>query len=419
MEGGSTVELKEKYQGATRFPYNSVVEYACRPGYRRNPEVRNTLVCGRNNMWHGSKEICIPKMCSHPGQPDNGRLDLQEMVTFAFGSTVNFTCNLGYRLVGSSQIQCVIKNDAVTWNRDIPLCEAIPCPPPPTIANGEHSGTNQEQFEYGSSVTYRCHPARRGESPFSLVGDASIFCTTTDHENGVWNKPAPECRVVTCEQPSLEHGKLLSGYRPRYTYRDTVLFDCHFRYTLNGSDTSTCSQEGLWHPPLPRCQLSSCEDPPDVGNAFKAKLAGNLFPVDTVVTYECREGHQFSPGETTRHVQCLQDFTWTETPAPCERIPCPDPDIRNGKPLYVWEKKDSYVYGDRLEITCDDGYAFKGLGGTVVLQCTSEGRWDPAIPECTREPRCPRPDIAHAKEIFNSKNDYTVGTLVRLECDSG
>ncbi|KFU89482.1 Complement decay-accelerating factor, partial [Chaetura pelagica] len=90
-----SAELKEKYQGATRFPYNSVVEYACRPGYRRNPEVRNTLVCGRNNMWHGSKEICIPKMCSHPGQPDNGRLDLQEMVTFAFGSTVNFTCNLG------------------------------------------------------------------------------------------------------------------------------------------------------------------------------------------------------------------------------------------------------------------------------------------------------------------------------------
>lgn len=26
------------------------------------------------------------------------------------------------------------------------------------------------------------------------MGDASIFCTTTDNVNGVWNKPAPECK---------------------------------------------------------------------------------------------------------------------------------------------------------------------------------------------------------------------------------
>lgn len=53
-------------------------------------------------------------------------------------------------------------------------------------------------------------------------------------------------------------------------------------------------------------------------NAVKAKLAGNLFPVETVVTYDCRKGHQFSPEETTRHIKCLPDFTWTETPPPCE-----------------------------------------------------------------------------------------------------
>lgn len=64
--------------------------------------------------------------------------------------------------------------------------------------------------------------------------------------------------------------------------------------------------------------LGSCTNPPDVQNAIKAKLAGNLFPVETVITYECWEGHQFSPGETTRHIKCLPDFTWTETPPPCE-----------------------------------------------------------------------------------------------------
>ncbi|NXA24697.1 CR1L protein, partial [Ibidorhyncha struthersii] len=412
-----SAEPKEKYHGISTFTYNSVVEYVCRPGYVRSVNARNILVCGKNSRWHGSKEMCTPKLCIYPGEPANGRLILAG--TFSFGSAVNFTCNTGYRLVGNSQIQCVIKNGVVTWDRDIPICEAIPCLPPPEIANGEHSGADKELFEYGASVTYWCHNVKRGERPFSLVGDASIFCTTTDNINGVWNKPAPECKVVNCEHPSVENGKLLSGYRTEYTYRDTVVFDCNFRYTMNGSDASTCKENGLWDPPLPLCQLSSCDDPPDVHNAVKAKLAGNLFPVETVITYECREGHQFSPGETTRHVKCLPDFTWTETPRPCERIRCSNPDVRNGKPLHVWGHKDDYVYGDRLEITCNDGYAFKGHSSNIVLQCTSDGRWDPAVPECTPEPRCPKPDTANGREVYKSKNDYTVGTQLKLACDSG
>ncbi|NWX49648.1 CR1L protein, partial [Steatornis caripensis] len=412
-----SAELKEQYQGVTTFAYNSVVEYVCRPGYVRNVHSRNILVCGRNSKWHGSKEICIPKLCTYPGEPANGRLVLGEKL--AFGSAVNFTCNTGYRLVGKSQIQCVIKNGVVQWDRDIPICEPIPCPPPPEIANGEHSGTDKELFEYGASVTYWCHTVRRGERPFSLVGDASIHCTTTDNINGVWNKPAPECKVVNCEHPSVENGKLLSGYRAEYTYRDTVVFDCDFRYAMNGSDASMCKENGLWDPPLPLCQLSSCDDPPDVHNAVKAKLAGNLFPVETVVTYECREGHQFSPGEKTWHIKCLSDFTWTETPHPCERIRCPNPDVRNGKPLRLWGDSNDYVYGDRLEITCDDGYAFKGRSNNIVLQCTSDGTWDPAVPECAPELRCPKPDTAHGREIYKSKSDYMVGTRLRLACDSG
>lgn len=67
--------------------------------------------------------------------------------------------------------------------------------------------------------------------------------------------------MVNCEHPSVENGKLLSGYRAEYTYRDTVMFDCNFRYAMNGSDTSTCKENGLWDPPLPRCQLSKCGGP--------------------------------------------------------------------------------------------------------------------------------------------------------------
>ncbi|XP_054659645.1 complement component receptor 1-like protein [Grus americana] len=412
-----SAELKEQYRGISTFPHSSVVEYTCRPGYVRNVYARNSFICGINNKWQGSKEICTPKLCTYPGEPANGRLILTGK--FSFGSAVTFTCNTGYRLVGNSQIQCVLKNGVVTWDRDIPICEPIPCSPPPEIANGEHSEADKELFEYGASVTYRCNTVKRGETPFSLVGDASIFCTTTDNINGVWNKPAPECKVVNCEHPSVDNGKLLSRYRSEYTYGDSVMFDCNFRYTMNGSDTSTCKENGSWDPPLPLCQLSSCDNPPDVPNAMTVKLAGNLFPVDSVVTYECSKGHQFSFGENTWHIKCLPDFTWSETPRACEKIRCPKPDVRNGRPLYAWEEKDNYVYGQRLEITCNDGYAFQGHSNNLVLQCASDGRWDPEVPECTPEPRCPKPDTTHGKEVYKTKNDYTVGTQVRLACDSG
>ncbi|NXF98940.1 CR2 protein, partial [Sakesphorus luctuosus] len=410
-----SAELKEQHQGMAIFPYNFKAEYTCRPGYVKAVNAPTVLVCGRNGRWFGSKDMCTPKLCTYPGEPPNGRAILAGKLTL--GSAVNFTCNTGYRLLGSSQINCVVRNEVVTWDRDIPICEVIPCEPPPEIADGEHSGVDKELFVYGDSITYRCRSTRRAERPLSLVGDASIFCTTTDNVNGVWSSPAPQCKVVTCEPPRVENGKLLSGYRSEYTYGDTAVFDCNFRYTLNGSDTSTCKDSNLWDPPLPLCQLSSCDDPPHVYNAIKARLAGNLFPVDTVVTYECQEGHQFSTGETTRHIRCLPNFVWSETPPACERIRCSNPDIPYRK--HTWDEKDYYGYGQRLEVTCKDGFAFKGRGSSITLWCGSDGRWDPEAPECVPEPRCPKPNVPHAVEVYQSKKDYTVGTLVRLACDEG
>lgn len=71
---------------------------------------------------------------------------------------------------------------------------------------------------------------------------------------------APLCAspgtVVTCKQPRVENGKLLSGYRPEYSFGDTVVFDCNFRHSLSGSGASSCRDSGLWEPPLPLCQRS-------------------------------------------------------------------------------------------------------------------------------------------------------------------
>ncbi|NXX45197.1 CR2 protein, partial [Tricholaema leucomelas] len=413
----TSAELNEEFLHHTTFAPNSRVEYKCRPGYSRKKWISNVFVCEQNGRWKGSVEMCQPKICTNPGEPANGRLISAGQ--FHFGSAVNFTCNAGYRLVGNPQIHCVVIGESVGWDRDIPFCQAIPCLPPPKIANGEHNGVNKESFEYGTSVTYRCHNVRRGSAPFSLIGDASIVCTTIDNVNGVWSKPPPECKVVTCKHPSILNGRLLGGFRSSYGYQDTVFIECNFRYAMNGSRTSTCKEDGFWDPPLPLCQLSSCGDPPDVFNADKVRLAGNLFPVDTVITYQCKEGHQFSPGETIRQIKCQPDFTWSEAPHPCERIHCPHPAIGNGRLVNEWEKKEYYEFEDNLKVTCDDGYSFKDHPKTVVLRCLSDGSWDPPVPECTLESHCPKPDLAHGRELGGSRNYYKVGTQLWLKCDAG
>uniref|UniRef100_G1MYD5 Sushi domain-containing protein n=1 Tax=Meleagris gallopavo TaxID=9103 RepID=G1MYD5_MELGA len=412
----SFAELKEDYLHNRTFSTSEVVEYRCRPGYMRNYKARNTYICEKNS-WKGSNNFCLPKLCSYPGEPTNGRL--VEIEQFTFGSIANYSCDTGYRLVGNSQIRCVIKDGHVTWDGNTPICEPIPCLPPPKIANGDHNRGDVALFTYGASVTYHCHTDSRGRKLFSMVGDASIFCTTTDNVNGVWNKPAPECKVVSCREPQVEHGRLQSRYRAEYTYGDTVVFDCEFRYVLLGSDTSMCQEDGSWDPPLPQCQRSSCDDPPDVQNAVKARLAGNLFPVETVITYECQTGYEFSPGVVTQNINCLPDYTWTEIPPPCKRISCPNPATKRGMHISSWGKKDTYVMGDRVQIICDPGYVFKDSDDYVVLQCTNDGTWNQEAPECIAEPRCPKPVIDHGREVYKSKNDYTVGTQVKIECDEG
>lgn len=71
----------------------------------------------------------------------------------------------------------------------------IGCGTPPQITSGQYTGSRSGVFPYGSEVTYSC------AAGLSLIGDESIYCTSTDGENLVWSGPAPECRGE-----SLPHG---------------------------------------------------------------------------------------------------------------------------------------------------------------------------------------------------------------------
>ncbi|NXX86743.1 CR2 protein, partial [Urocolius indicus] len=120
-----------------------------------------------------------------------------------------------------------------------------PCPMPPEISNGKHSGQGKAGFTPGMSVTYSCEPGYR------LVGNGAVFCRVS----GNWSQPSPRCEEVMCPQPpnipnGLHSGQALDIF-PRGA---TVSYSCWDGYELSGNLSIYCTEAGLWSRPLPRCR---------------------------------------------------------------------------------------------------------------------------------------------------------------------
>ncbi|XP_068930873.1 uncharacterized protein [Petaurus breviceps papuanus] len=123
----------------------------------------------------------------------------------------------------------------------------IRCHPPPDVVNGQHTEAFQDYFTYGSSVRYTC------DKTYSLIGDEYIHCTTNNMKDGEWSGPPPQCKVVRCENPIIQNGHLLSGRRPHYTYKETVILECSSGFYMEGEEKISCGADNSWVPSVPQC----------------------------------------------------------------------------------------------------------------------------------------------------------------------
>nr|XP_042704908.1 complement decay-accelerating factor-like isoform X2 [Chrysemys picta bellii] len=184
----SDEDLRKNY-----YPAGTTVSYVCRPGYERT-ELSPVTTCLENLTWVEAPEFCLGKSCGVPKNPEHGRP--VDATNNRFGAKVNILCDDGYRVSGRPFIQCFLNGDQVEWSK-LPTCQVITCSPPPNITNGMYNGSHLESLDYNSSITYKC------DHNFSLTGEASIYCTTRDNINGVWNGSAPECKVIiTQDKPT-------------------------------------------------------------------------------------------------------------------------------------------------------------------------------------------------------------------------
>ncbi|NWW24676.1 C4BPA protein, partial [Falcunculus frontatus] len=365
-------ELSQSSREMQSFPVGSQVSFVCRPGYVRVPGMPLTRTCGADLQWSPTGVFCTERKCKYPGDLPNGYFDVTDLT---FGSKLTFSCNEGYRLLGNKEISCVIKNAGVDWSGALPYCEIIPCRPPPNIANGNYE--ERASYVYQSSVTYRC------QDPFSLIGSATIHCTSDAHFNGVWSGPPPECRVVKCEDPRVENARKISGFGPSYSYKNSVVFECDRGYFMVGERAIVCEENNTWVPPKPACEKIT-EDvcpAPKIPNGVLAP-ARPAYGKGESVQIRCNAGCSFPDGSAEVTVTCQEQSSWGALP----QCACPDstPEGSGSTPVISYGRvtagqKPSYSVGDFITIECYTGYT---LHGEARIQYIGNNQWEPAVPTC-------------------------------------
>ncbi|XP_048212935.1 C4b-binding protein alpha chain-like [Perognathus longimembris pacificus] len=388
------------------FDTQTVLKYTCRLGYSRIRS-NSDIVCRGDGTWEYD-EFCVKKRCQNPGDLRHGQVEIQ--TDFSFGSQIHFSCSEGYILHGSTTSFCEIQNKGVGWSNPLPECVSVKCEPPPAISNGKHGGGDEDIFTYGSSVTYGCNPN------FSLIGNATIFCSVVNQTIGVWSPDPPTCKKINCPQPDVPHGKIISGFAPIYTYKHSIMFTCQNGFALRGSSVILCEADGNWNPSPPTCEIKSCLGRPDIPHAswtdyYNVRREGVYYPGDMLV-YRCDSGYKPAINGPTS-VICQRDFKWSPFNG-CKKVCCPVPSLQNVITTYRTEAHFdtgcTYVYEDVVSYTC---YGEKMFSAT----CQADGTWHPRTPSCLHNCRFP-PKIAHG-EFELSSTFLGRSTKATYTCEEG
>uniref|UniRef100_A0A669QGJ6 Sushi domain-containing protein n=1 Tax=Phasianus colchicus TaxID=9054 RepID=A0A669QGJ6_PHACC len=151
--------LSEADEMTNFYPVGFTVSYVCRPGYENISESQPTSTCLESLMWsevpdipmlnHISSDIlagfrrsishslflrlsvmlilafCHAVItCSSPPRISNGRHDGEGVEKFPYNSTVTYSCDSGFQLIGNVSIRCTRADSARgVWSGAVPQCK--------------------------------------------------------------------------------------------------------------------------------------------------------------------------------------------------------------------------------------------------------------------------------------------------------
>ncbi|XP_078583844.1 uncharacterized protein LOC144866356 [Branchiostoma floridae x Branchiostoma japonicum] len=324
--------------------YTSEVGFTCDSGFELVGS--STLTCQADATWSGRVPSCTVVQCPALTNPENGVMTGSN----SFGDEVQFTCNPGYEIFGSSTITCLVDGQ---WSMSAPLCTVLQCPNLIPPMNGKMVGINA----HSEAVTFTCN------SGYELSGSPAVTCQLDD----IWTGRPPLCTVIQCPAlSSPSHGaKVGSNY-----YRDVVTFSCDRGYQLDGDFSVNCLGDGTWSGSVPACRAIQCPSMTPIANGYL--VGSNSFR--NVVTFHCFPGYELVGDES---LTCQADRTWSGVIPACSIVQCPAQVApTNGA------KVGNNFYNDVVSFMCVAGYH---LDGESSVRCQADGTWTAPTPTCPGE----------------------------------
>uniref|UniRef100_A0A8D0GC18 Sushi, von Willebrand factor type A, EGF and pentraxin domain containing 1 n=1 Tax=Sphenodon punctatus TaxID=8508 RepID=A0A8D0GC18_SPHPU len=363
----------------SNFLYGSMVLYTCYPGYELFGSAM--LACQEDGMWNGSAPVCISIECDILSPPENGFLHFTKNT---LGSTVQYTCKPGYKLIGSDTRHCLPNQQ---WSNTAPRCEVLSCGLPKKLMNGTIRGEN---YTYKSMVHYECDPG------YQLNGSNRRTC----QDDQKWDGNEPICIPISCGQPpTLEHGQVTGD---EYTFQKHTKYSCNKGFLLEGERSRVCLANGSWSRIAPVCRAIRCSVPPPLPNGH---ISGSEYGFGKEVEYHCNEGYILHGASL---LTCQADGTWDGEVPFCEAVNCgPPEDISHG-----FLNGSIFSYGEYVQYMCFQGYE---LHGTPLRHCLPNGSWSGSLPSCL-PCECPVPLIQNGAV---AGKDFHCGKSVQFQCLEG
>uniref|UniRef100_A0A8C7F586 CUB and Sushi multiple domains 2 n=1 Tax=Oncorhynchus kisutch TaxID=8019 RepID=A0A8C7F586_ONCKI len=341
--------------------------------------------------------------CSPPSNPLNGTVHSQTGTKL--GSTLRFSCDQGFRLIGQSSATCTRTPQGIyIWNAPVPLCQVMACGMPIPPVNGSIVG---QDFTLGARAMYQCNPGFRLANPLAV----SVVC----QESGRWssNEATPRCIPVTCPDighSAVDHGRWRLIYGSQSQYDAMMMLICDPGYYYKGQRVIRCQANSTWDYPEPRpaCETGHCGTPEPIVNG---QIIGENYNYRGSVVYQCNPGFRLI-GVSVRI--CEQDHRWSGRTPVCVPITCGHP----GNPSFGFTQGTQFNLNDIVHFACNTGYV---LQGAVKSHCQSNGQWSNTLPKC-KIVNCTEP--GHVEDSVRQVTSegpgrYSFQTAVSYRCNPG
>ncbi|XP_077013031.1 P-selectin [Tamandua tetradactyla] len=386
------------------FSFSSQCNFHCAEGYELNGSSK--LECLASGIWTNKLPQCLAIQCPPLKIPEQGTMAcLPSAKEFQYQSSCNFSCEEGFALLGTEEVQCTASGE---WTAPAPVCKVMQC----QVLEAPSKGTMDcvhplAAFAYGSSCKFECQPG------YQVRGLDTLRCISS----GQWTAPLPACEVIVCDPlESPVHGSMdCSPSSRRFQYNTNCSFHCAEGFMLRGAETVQCSDVGQWTMPAPICQALQCQD-----LLFPHKAQVNCsypfgaFRYQSTCTFTCEEG-LLLVGESV--LQCLATGNWNALPPECKAIACaPLLSPQNGTMTCVQPLGHS-SYKTTCQFICDEGFS---LLGPEILDCAPSGHWTGSPPTCEAI-RCPAlfaPEHG-ILDCSDTHGEFGVGSTCHFSCNKG